>query len=51
MAAAAMVNAGLDVLMTDATAVLVRNPLPFLRGTHDAPPGEAAADVWMMRGG
>jgi len=45
MAAAALVNAGLNVLMMDATAVLVRDPRPFL---STLPP---AVDVAAMRGG
>lgn len=45
MAAAALVHAGFDVLLTDATHVFVRNPFPdLLRQRKDV-------DLWAMRGG
>lgn len=43
MAAAALVHARLSVLMMDSTAVLVRDPMPYLRG--------APGDISAMRGG
>ena len=44
MAAAALVYAGLSVLMMDSTAVLVRDPMPYLRSG-------APGDISAMRGG
>ena len=45
MAAAALVGAGFDVLLTDTTHVVLRNPFGYLRAQRDD------VDLWAMRGG